>query len=225
MKHLSFLALLLLATLSFTSCIKESASSVDQDRIHTEYELFYDVNTDKTYARATFRFSNITGTKLELDAGSIKFNNDPLTFNGILAYYEKEYAGLVSTGTFTYTDNDANTFVNSAEIRTIGLPASVDSIPRAAAFNLPWTGAPLAANENVTASLNNDNAINPQLFFQNDVGSSSVILPLNQLQTLLAGPANLAIERRYVPTIQQATSAGGVVTGRYRAKEQDVVLY
>lgn len=224
-KQLLF-ALFTLFTLSFTSCIKESASSVDQDKIYTEYELFYDANTDKTYARATFRFSNITGTKLELDGtGSIQFNGDKLTFNQVLAYYEKEYAGKINNGTFRYNDLDNNTFENSVEIHPIDIPASVDSIPRNTSFNLPWVGTPLVVGEVVIAGLNNNNAINPQLFYQDDVNSTSIILAQNQLNTLFAGPATLGLERRYLPTLVQKTSAGGVITGRYKAKDRAVVLF
>lgn len=222
---LGIFAMLLLA-LSFSACEQESASSVDQNTIYTIYELYYDQNVDKTYARATFKFSNVTGTNLELDnGGSIVFNNAPLTYNPLLAYYEKEYAGLLPSGVFQYVDLDSNSFVNTAEIRSIGLPADVDSISRSASFNLNWTGNALAANESVVAGLNNANAINPQLFYQNDVGSTGVILAKNQLEKLFAGPAILGIERRYSPAIQQATSAGGSVTGRYKPSDKSVVLY
>lgn len=212
--------------LLLTSCVREKSSSVAQDRIYTEYELFYDANEDKTYARATFRFSNLTGTKLELDQpATVSFNGDELTWNNALAYYEREYAGLVGSGTFSYTDLEDNTFVNSISMKPIGLQNDLDSISRAAAFNLVWTGDLLGANENVTVAVNNANAVNPQLFYQDDLGSQSVVLEQNKLNVLLAGPAFVVIDRRFVPALQQKTSAGGLLTGRYRGKNKNTVLF
>ena len=68
MKNL--LVILSLLTISLFSCNREESNTVEQDRIFTEYELFYNANEDKTYARATFKFSNVFGTKLELSQPS-----------------------------------------------------------------------------------------------------------------------------------------------------------
>ncbi|MBX9782536.1 MAG: hypothetical protein K2X48_04495 [Chitinophagaceae bacterium] len=55
--------------LLFSVCEKQPSDAVDQDRIRTDYELFYDKNTDKTTAVAAFKFGqSITGTQLELSS-------------------------------------------------------------------------------------------------------------------------------------------------------------
>ena len=45
-----------LITLLFTSCVRESSDSVDQDKIWTKYEIIYDKNEDQTTVRVEFRF-------------------------------------------------------------------------------------------------------------------------------------------------------------------------
>lgn len=72
------------------SCKRESSGDVNQKRIFTQYELFYNENEDITYARAWFRFGHETGTLLELSSPSIvTFEGDKLSFNGVLASREK----------------------------------------------------------------------------------------------------------------------------------------
>jgi hypothetical protein len=173
-----------------------------------------------------FRFSNVTGTQLELDGGaSVKFGNDELSFRPGLAVCEKAYPGFKTSGAFTFTDLDKNTFVNNISINKIGIPADLDSISRAKAFEFFWTGAALAADENAAMTINNANAVNQQVFIQNKAGTKSIVLAKNQLGTLLAGNAFVIVDRRFAPPLQQKSSAGGIITGRYRPKNQAIVLY
>ena len=53
----NLLAFLLGITLMATACQTENSADVNQDRIYTQYELFYNANEDITYARAWFRFA------------------------------------------------------------------------------------------------------------------------------------------------------------------------
>src|SRR5262245_21459177 len=80
--------------MSLSSCKKEDSDDVNQDKIYAEYELFYDKNTDKTYASAVFKFSNALGTNLQLTSPSeVKFNSDVIPWDPVFSYYRKEYAG------------------------------------------------------------------------------------------------------------------------------------
>lgn len=217
------MAFLIAGALAAISCNREPSDSVDQDKIYTDYELFYNANEDKTYARATFRFSNITGTKLELtDPSEVLFNGEPLTFNVALAYYEKTYAGFVSSGAFSWTDTEGNTFENSVDIRVIAFPAGLDTIERAQAYDLEWAGAPLSANENVTLTANGENEQDAQVFFTNDIGAQNIVLGKDKLEQIGQGPGTLYLDHRYQPALSQATSAGGLLTGRYRPINQEV---
>lgn len=209
----------------FTACKSEPSSDVNQDKIYTEYELYYDGNADKTYARASFKFSNITGTLLQLDAPSeVTFNGDILTFNTTLAYYEKEYAGVISSGTFVWTDLNGTSYSNTISMKTIAFPAVVDSINKDSSFELDWVGDSLTTNENVTLTMT-DASASVQIFYTNDLNSQSIILAANQLQYLLDGSATMNFDRRYQPGLTSQNTAGGLITGRYRPVKKTTILF
>jgi hypothetical protein len=220
MKNPTLLFLLAGLLLSLSSCKKEPSDSVDQDKIWAEYQLIYDNNTKITYARAIFKFSNAAGTVLELKSpATVKCDNDVLTYNPTLGYYEKQYTVFKQTGVFKYTDLDNNNFQNTVNIKdTVGFPASLDTIDKSAAFELSWTGDALEANESVTVWLNGNHEGDSRLFSTNGVGATSIIFPQNQLTQMGTGPGTIAMERLYSPAISQATSAGGLITAKYKPK-------
>jgi hypothetical protein len=220
MNYQSFFLALFLG-LSLFSCTSESSDSVNQDRIYTVYELFYNANEDKTFARATFFFSNELGTRLELsDPSMVTFDGDELTFNRVLAYYEREYAGFVSSGTFEWTDTEENVYQNSIEVRTIDYAGTIDTIDRSSSYELSWEGDALTEDELVTVTINGENEGDARVFTNNDIGSSSIILAKNILEQVGAGPGTIFMDRSYTPELLDATDAGGRRTGRYRAPNQ-----
>lgn len=205
------------------NCQSESSSDVNQDRIYCWYELFYNANEDKTYARAQFRFGNMTGTLLQLADGSeVYFNNQLLTFKPALAYYERDFAGLIPSGTFKWIDANGNVFENTVELRSIGIPANVDTIPRHAAYELFWIGDSLKQYETVILTANGENEGDAQICTQSNLHSKSIIIPLNQLQAIGHGPGTIWLERVYAPPLQQKTSAGGAISSKYRATKKTV---
>lgn len=209
----------------FTACKSEPSSDVNQDKIYTEYTLYYDGNADKTYARASFKFSNIAGTLLQLDNPSeVTFNGDVLTFNSTLAYYEKEYSGLISSGTFVWTDLNGTSYTNSITMKPIAFPAVIDSINKDSSYELPWVGDSLSTDESVTLTMV-DASLSPQVFYQNDINSQSIILAANQLALLLDGSATLNYDRYYKPALAQQNTAGGLITGRYRPPQKTAILF
>lgn len=215
--QISLLAVLTLATVFFYGCERETADSVDQDKIYTEYELYYNQNEDKTYARATFKFSNALGTKLELvDNAEVAFNGDILAWQPALAYYEKSYAGLVETGNFIYTDLNGTTFQNDVRIEPIAYPLAFDTIARDSALELVWGGSPLADGDDVTLVINGVLEGDAQTFYTNDLGATSIILAKNKLEQLGNGGSTIWMDRRAYPGLAEGTSAGGYIVGRYR---------
>ncbi|NSW44343.1 MAG: hypothetical protein HPY79_00720 [Bacteroidales bacterium] len=219
MKKVNFF--LFIIVMLFLSCKKETSDNVNQDKIWAEYQLIYDNNTKITYARAIFKFSSITGTVLELkDPAKVMFNNDLLTYNPTFGYYEKQYPSFVTTGTFKYTDLDNHTFQNTLTITdTVGFPLGLDTIYKSVPFELVWTGSPLKANETITVWLNSNVEGDSRLFSTNMLNSTSIIFPVNQMSQLGVGPYGvLAMERLYSPPISQATSAGGLITIKYKPK-------
>lgn len=211
--------LLLLFGLSIlVSCAKENSNDVNQDRIYAEYELYYDKNTDKTYASAIFRFGNATGTQLELTAPSqVKFNNDVIPFDPVFSYYRKEYAGLVTTGTFTFTDTEGTSYTNTiSPYKTIAFPA-IDTIHSNNSYTVTWVGDSLVTNERVDLWIDGTMQNNAELFVQYTPGADNLVLAANRLQNLGTGNATCTMDRIWETTAASVTSAGGKIRAKYRA--------
>jgi len=60
LKYLSLFIFFGLFLVVFTACPIEDSSDVNQDKIYTDYEVFYNSNTDKTIVVAKFRFGGPT---------------------------------------------------------------------------------------------------------------------------------------------------------------------
>ncbi|MBL7807609.1 MAG: hypothetical protein JNN28_07345 [Saprospiraceae bacterium] len=224
MKYTLFM-LAALAVLATSSCQRESSADVNQDRIFTHYELFYNENEDITYAKAWFRFGSITGTQLELAAPSeVTFEGDKLVFNKLLAYYEKQYAGLKTSGTFHWEDTDGKAFDNTITINAIGFGVIPDSVARNAAFTIPWTGNALGNEEAVGVWINGENEGDAQAALTIEDGATSLIVPADKMNKVGAGPGKIYLERRSSPSLTEVTGAGGYGAGVFRAKTKDVIF-
>jgi hypothetical protein len=224
-RYMFFLGFIISMSLFHVSCNREESKNVNQDRIYTIYELYYNANEDITYARATFRFSNEFGTKLKLsDPSAVYFNNQILTFKEGLAYYERAFAGFLNSGDFLWKDIHGKIYNNSISVNTIDFPASLASINRANTSELTWVGDPLQANELVTLWVNGPYEGDAQTFTQDNMGSSSVLLARNKLQLIAAGNGFLMMDRIYKPALTDRTEVGGKIKGRYRAVNRTVVI-
>ncbi len=224
-KHL-MVALATFGTL-FTACESEESASVDQNKIYTTYELLYDQNTDKTYARAQFRFGNALGTVLQLSApAEVRFNDDALDYKPVLAYYEKEYAGKVTSGTFTYEGTDGVSYSNSVSgLPMIDFPGNFTSVTRNQANDFTWTGTPLAAREEVFLFIRNTTTTNVQTFYTNAVGATKMVLSAEKLNNLAPGVAAEAdLYRDRIDSLSQKTSAGGYLKLNYRTKKKTITV-
>lgn len=207
------------------ACQRESSADVNQDRIFTHYELFYNANEDKTYARAWFNFGSLTGTQLELASPSeVSFEGDKLSFNKLLAYYEKSYAGFKSSGTFHWEDTDGKSFDNKVTINTIDFGAMSDTIVRTAALTIPWAGDALGTDEVVGTWINGENEGDAQAAITIENGATALIVPLNKIEKVGAGPGKIYLERRNQPALTETTGAGGYGAGIYRAKVKNVTF-
>lgn len=213
--------------LTLTSCTTAKSVDVNQDQIYAEYELFYDKNTDKSYASAIFKFTNGAGTQLQLTAPSeVKFGNDIIPFDALLGYYRKEYAGLLNNGTFVFKDVNGKIYTNTVTMaRTIENP-TIASISRTGAFTYTWIGDNCTANEVVSLIIGNVAVpTNLQLFLQS--GGTNLVLPLTQLNQLPVGNAYCILDRQSELTATPttgATSAGGKVRAKYRTLNKNTVI-
>lgn len=94
--------------------------------------------------------AELPGPSLQLDSGAtVKFNGEMLPFNNLLFGHSKEYAGRLNAGTFVYTNVDGKIFTNTlAAIDTIAFPASLDTVPKSAAYNFSLGRHSITARRN-----------------------------------------------------------------------------
>lgn len=222
---LSFLPLLATAMV-VSACARDVSMNVNQDSIFTEFRIVYDDDQGKSFARAAFKFSGATGTILELSApAEVTVDGEAMAWKPLLGYYEKEYAGIDSQATFLYTDLDNNSYENKVVIaKTIDFPAGLDTLSKADAFTLTWTGAALATNESVIVTINGANEADAKVFTQTAPGASAIILEKNKLEGLGLGTATILMERYTVQVLEEGTPEGGAVWSRYLADPIQVVV-
>lgn len=209
------------------SCQKPADSKdVKQDKIYAEYELFYDKNSDKTYASAAFKFNDALGTPLTLSSPSeIKFNGDVIPFDPIFNYYRKEYAGQINSGTFNFKDADGTVYSNNVNLAKVITNPTIDTIKRVGSYTYAWIGDSVTANEIVGLTIgNNANTLNFQVFTQNAVNSKNIVLPLNQLNQLPVGSSYCILDRTTQKNATNVTSAGGLIRGKYRALNKNLYV-
>ena len=217
-------SLLLAIVLLFTACLREESVNVNQDSIYAEYRLVYEADKDKTFARATFRFGGATGTLLQLsDPAEVLIDQEPMTWKPALAYYERESAGAQTSGTFAYTDLDANTFTNAVTLaKPIAFPAGLDTIAQGAAFTLTWEGDPIQAGELVTVTINGINEGDAKIFTTDNIGANEIILAADKLNGLGVGKGTIYMERFQGQLLQEGTSKSGAVWSRYLTGPREI---
>lgn len=207
----------------FIACERENSSDVNQDRIYALYEIYYDKAEDVSYARASFFFGSITGTKLQLSSPSnVKFNNVEMGFKNALAYYETSNAGFIEQGTFVWTDLDGNSFTNIATVKTIDLPENMDTITKGQAYELTWIGEPLGSDENVWVFINGQMENDEVNAYQTTPGATKVILTATQTNKLSVGTNQIFIQRRNNTEAQEKTSAGAKCAGIYKSQTYNI---
>lgn len=223
-KKISAACAFVLAAFATVACDKENASDVNQNKIYTDYEVFYNKNTDKTWVVARFRFGGPTGTILELDSGAyVLFNNDTLPYNGIFMGHYKEYAGQLSSGTFTYHNLNGQNFVNSLPVYdTLAFQAGFDTLRKSQAQTIGWDGSALAPNQGVGIFVGGWTWGDDALAYQDGDGATSLVLGINQMNNLPVGPATVYMDRQTELNLNQATPEGGKIRGKFRAKNRVV---
>ncbi len=226
-------AFMLLALLPFvvaadnSGCQSEDSASVDQDRINTQYWLYYDANSNSTYARAQFRFGSEVGTTLILEEpASVTFAGKKLAFNELLDWQEVVLPGKVATGTFEYVDAKGKTYRNAVaempELQPGTVPASLAS---GQPLEVIWSGAPLGQDDALETIV--AHTANPFLFVrvdQRNQGATNVVVPANDLARLPRGPAKLGLRLYRERALAEGSSAGGKITTTYQPIDRDLTL-
>lgn len=225
MKNLRWLLSTLFITSLLTSCEFEDAADVNQDRIFTRYELFYDANEDVTYAKTTLFFGNEGGTQLKSDQATITFNGEALDWNNTLAFYEAKLPGYVSSGAFEYKDLDDNVFKNNVTIIPIDFPDDQPkTVARDKSYTIDWKGIALTESELVSAVIIPNALQETKPFVETNTGADKIILGASQLKDINPGPGVIALDRVHGMEMQEAPSAGGKLEGHYRAKNHEITI-
>lgn len=219
------LSVLTLAVL-LTSCDKENSSDVNQDKIYTEYELFYNANSGKTVAIARLRFGGPTGTLLEATTpAGVTFNGDVLPYSAIYSGHAKEYAGKITTGTFAYTNTENTVYSNTPpSMDTLNHAASFDTIVKSVANTYTWVGNPLTSTERVNLYVGSWTWGQNAIFFANGTGATNIVMGINQMTNLAAGTSTLYVDRVNEVAVSQGTTESGVIRTRFRPMNKQIVV-
>lgn len=227
MKNLfNFYSLIAVACFCFTSCAVEDSADVNQDKIYTDYEVFYNSNTDKTTVLARFRFGGATGTLLQLnDPAMVTYNGEELSWNPVLSGHSKEFAGQINGGSFIYTNIDGGSFENAAPAwESIGFPNDLDTLTRSSSYDLKWDGTALGNNQRVGIFAGSWAWGQDAAFVQLNEGSDNIILGKDQLDDLPVGQTTLYMDRTTEQAVVDGTSEGGLIRGKFRAENRVVLV-
>lgn len=222
----SFLFLVLGSAILFMACPIEDSSDVNQDKIYTDYEVFYNSNTDKTIVLAKFRFGGATGTILQLtEPAEVYFNEDKLPFRAINGGHYKEYAGRITEGTFRYTNIDSVSYENEIPVaEVIDFPDGLDSLSKSEAYTFTWDGTALKENQSVGVFVGSWTWGQDALFFQNSEGATDIVMGTNKLANLPVGSSTWYLDRSTQDQVSEGTSEGGFIRARYRAENIQVIM-
>jgi hypothetical protein len=198
-------------------CKKEDDLAVNQSNIFSEYELYYDGKENKTYATARFKHNNSAGAVLKLKSlSTVTFEGNQLVYDQTLDLYKFTIGGEVTEGTFIWSDGNDFRYINKVSLNKIRLPAA-DTIVRTQDFYLSWLGKELEPGENLSVIISGNGIEAPQMFSQEDGGATSVTLTTEKLVNLSPGITEVFADRFSTREAAQHTSAGGLISAKYRA--------
>jgi hypothetical protein len=217
----ALLSMPLLAGASNRGCGGEDSSVVRQDRVFTQYWLFYDANADVTYARATFRLGHALGTVLELtDPAKVTFNEKALSFQPVPGWHELQLPGRVA-GTFRYTNVDGQRFqVEVSKLPETSLPMAMN-IPAGQPFTFAWPGTPLARDERLEVIVTGENKLDFSVIEQRGIGAVDVVLPADKTRRFNA-QGWLGLRRTLESLPKESPDAGGMVWATSQPKDARV---
>lgn len=212
------------AMVILASCNREDSADVNQERIYTLYEVFYNENDDVTHAIARFRFGSRTGTLLELtgDAG-VTFNGEPMPYSVLWSGHHISFAGKVNGGTFEYTNVDGEEFTNTVgAYGEIAFPDDFNELNKNQAYDLVWDGDPLGQNEHVGIFIGTWTWGDDALFLQSADNADNIIMGVNGLSNLAVGQATVYMDRWTERNASDNPGAGGKIIGKHRAQNVSV---
>lgn len=215
--------------LLLTSCAKEDSNDVNQDKIWTEYELFYNQNDDKTHAIARFRFGGATGTLLELTdstGANVTFDGAPMPYDPWWGAHHLEFAGNVTSGTFVYTNTEGTQYTNSVPTgaESVAYPIGFDTIVKSQAETFAWAGTALSADQHISMFVGTWTWGDDALFYTDALGATDLVMGIQAKSNLAEGSSTVYMDRVVKNTAIQGTSEGGVIRYKYRPTNVNVQI-
>ncbi len=222
-----FFAILALGMI-FTSCKKEDLSDGSQNKVYSDYELFYNHNEDKTHVVARFRFGGSTGTLMELtdtSGASVSFNGETLPYNIWYGGHHKEYGGQLDGGTFVYTNTNGVMYTNTVPTgEVIAFQPEFDTITKGVVESLIWNGAALSSNQHVGVFVGSWTWGEDASFWTTDYGATEIVMGITQKSDLALGSSTVYMDRSTVHDVAQGTPEGGRIRYKYRCTNAAVVV-
>lgn len=204
-----------------TSCAKEDSNDVNQAKIWSEYELFYNQNDDKTHAIARFRFGGATGTLLELTdstGASVTFNGQTMPYDNWWAAHHLEFSGNVTSGTFVYTNTEGTAYTNVVPTggESVAFPIGFDTIVKSQAETFTWAGTALAANQHIGVFVGSWTWGDDALFYSDALGATNLVMGVTAKSNLALGTSTVYMDRVVKNTTINGTPEGGIIRYKYR---------
>lgn len=215
--------LIFILYLAFASCKMDETHDVNQRKIFTEYELFYNKSEDRTYAKAQFRHKKSNGNVLRLTSPSfIHFSDAPLEYNTLTQSYEKIFDGFIEKGEFLWEDLDGNRYRNFITLTPIEIK-DIQELNTQLGETITWSGAPLRNNETVMLFLIPDSPGAPR-YVMEETDKDHFTIPTSFSSSYSGQTARVIIQRTHSSEPGQKTEAGGKLSGRYRDEEKKILF-
>ena len=220
MKNLTAFFLLLIVL----GCEDDQLVAITDGKVYSLLSVRYDKNTNKTTATAAFSKESQGGQRLIFNGNAkILFQDIAMDYRTGDYTYIKELENLHSAGTFSFTDVNKKTFLNTATINTIDYPVSqkLDTIDSSIPLTIVWSGTPLEKLEIVTLRIGTINTA------QDTTGKTSVTFTashFSQISTLKNTVTTLSLERSKSPALTSDLGGGGTITSQYIALTKSVFV-
>ena len=212
-----YLAVLAL-TAAFMSCEKKEvveSKDLDQDKIHSIYDVEYHEYTDETIAYAKFTNQSPTGPYLKLSSpASIELNGIKLSPHVKTNIYKTELNGFVGVFTWNYRDLDGNIWqqIISMQPTDVVYP---DTIYKSNDLTLNWTSAPLNPGEQILIHISQGDNTYKQLE-ERTPGATSITIPASTFEDFENGQVNISAQRKFTHQVfTNANNAGATIRSTY----------
>ncbi|MGH1337886.1 MAG: hypothetical protein ACRBFS_17325 [Aureispira sp.] len=208
------------------SCRKATSSNeVQQNKIETVFTVIYNNFNKTTSATARFSVYNLanTGQFLELsNNATILFDGNPMIWNSESRKYEwnSPVGNGLSSGTFSYTNNNGETYLNTVTAYPITLPTDLDTIPKDSAYDLTWVGDVSQVNQlfvyaTETADYTQEKSLGAYYRAVPYNDAVSITIPQHDLAATTANSLYFWIENQDRTSLLQNASGEGMLMGVY----------